>query len=141
MNAGTLAPDCAESTVRRQLYMPPKAVQQHLTSSTLCLDERMKLYGALVHSLVWVTECEMGLGDDGPFVELRPLDSIAGRLLAVYTSRDRAPADGVNAEPVAFSDLLAAVDDNVALLIDPIQIAVVVPPADVVLLRDVLEED
>lgn len=139
MNAATLALDCAESTIRRRLYLSPETVQQYLTTTRPTLDDRMKLYSALSRSLVWVTECEVGLGDTGPFVELRPLDSVAGRILAVFTSRARTPAG--DAEPVAFADLLAALDDDVAILIDPIEVAVIIPPCDVALLREVVADD
>ncbi len=141
MNAATLVPDCSESTVRRRIYVPATAVQRHLTSANPCLDERMKLYGALASALVWVTECEVGLADGGPFLELRPLTTVAGRLLAIFTSPDRAPNNGLHAEPVSFASLIAGLDNDVALLVDPIDAAVAIPPADVVLLRDLLEED
>jgi len=139
MNAATLALDCAESTIRRRLYLSPETVQQYLTTTRPTLDDRMKLYSALSRSLVWVTECEVGLGETGPFVELRPLDSVAGRILAVFTSRSRTPAG--DAEPVAFADLLAALEDDVAILIDPLEVAVIIPPTDVALLREVVSED
>ncbi|MEM6995003.1 MAG: hypothetical protein AAF721_31105 [Myxococcota bacterium] len=140
MKAAILAPDCAESKVRRRLYVPADAVQRHLTSGSPCLDERMKLYGALANALVWVTECEVGLADGGPFLELRPLETVAGRLLAIFTSPDRAPSGGIHAEPVAFAELVAGLPDDVSLLVDPIQAAVAIPPADVALLRDLFEE-
>ncbi|MBL4688277.1 MAG: hypothetical protein JKY37_27065 [Nannocystaceae bacterium] len=141
MNAEILAPDCSESTVRCHRYVPVAAVQRHLSSSNPSLDERMKLYGALANALVWVTECEIGLADAGPFLDIRPMVTVTGRLLPIFTARDRAPDDGISADPVAFADLVVGLDNDVSLLVDSIDVAVTIPAADVRLLRELLSED
>jgi len=137
MNAETLVPDCAESAVRHLSYSPVATVQHHLQLGAADLGTRMRLYGVLASALVWVADCELGLADAGPFVDLRPLDTAAGRLLCVFTSRDRA-SNGHLAEPVPFVDLLEALDEDVAVIIDPVQVGVVLRPSDLELLRTVL---
>ena len=137
---GILSPDCAESTIRRRLYVPASAVQRHLTTSTPGLDERTRLYGALMSALVWVSECEVGLAEDGPFLELRPLQTVVGRLLAIYTSRDRIPGGPDAAEPVAFAELIGELDPDVTILVDPIEVALPIPPADLRLLVEIADE-
>ena len=140
MTAGTLAPECAESMSHRRLYLPAEAAQQHLASSNPSVEQRTNLYGALLSSRVWVTQCEVGLGEAGPFVELLPMSTIAGPLLAIYTSPDRVPGGGVTAEAIAFADLLEAIADDLSLLVDPPRAAVVISPADLAMLREVLAD-
>ena len=82
---------------------------------------------------------ELRINDRGPFVELLPLKTAAGRLISVFTSRDRAPNAGRLAQPVPFGDLLADLDEDVAVIIDPVQVGVVMRPGDVQLLRTILQ--
>ncbi len=97
------------------------------------------LYGTLLSGEVYVTDCEMVLGDEGPYVELCPRRDAQGRVLAVYPSAERAP-DPREAQPVSFISVLAALSSGVAVVLDPGgSLHYRIDPIELELLRRVLD--
>jgi len=111
-----------QSTARAPLHHAGR-IAGHPLEQTLAaarVDARFipSLYGALLHGEVYVTDCEMVLGEQGPYVELWPGTDCQGRMLAVYPSMARVP-EGQEAEAVSFVAVLDALSPGVAVVLDP----------------------
>lgn len=111
-----------------------------------CRDprQRPRLYGSLLASEVYVTDCELVLGDHGPYVELSPTCIGGARVLAVYTSRSRIEGreQVLDAERVPFTEVLHQLAPEVAVVLDPEgPHAHRIAPAELGLLRHVLAGD
>ena len=98
---------------------------------------RPGLYGALLAGKVYLVDCEVGLGEDGPFAELVTRTWYGEPAVLVFTRRDRMPAtvDPRDVEVLPFTYLLTLVPPNASVVLDPTGDALVIGPDEVRLLR------
>jgi len=78
-------------------------------------------YGALLRGKVYVADCELVLGEHGPYVELQPHGHAGRRVLRVYSARRHLPAgiDPLDAPSMPFAAVLRALDEDVEVELDP----------------------
>lgn len=67
-------------------------IDRYIEAARTSTPDAPGLYAALLMGKVYVTEHELVLGEQGPYVELQPGADARGRVLAVYTSRRHVPA-------------------------------------------------
>lgn len=81
-------------------------------------DER---HEALLGSKVYVVDCELVLGEHGPYVEVQPRAEGGRWVLRLYSSRRHLPAavDPFDATSMSFAAVLRATGAGVEVLLDP----------------------
>ncbi len=122
-------------------YTAEQELELHLRQASRDARHRDWLFGALLAGKVYVVDYEVGLGDNGPFVELRTMTDSAGQVLAVYTSLARIPQhiDPRDAQAMPFPYVLRALDDHASITVrGPTSFRI--GPSDLALLRRIANE-
>jgi hypothetical protein len=85
------------------------------------VQHEAELYAALLTGKVYVADCELVLGDRGPYVELRPRVEGERRVMVAYTSRRHLPegVDPLDVPAMPFVALLRALEGDVELELNP----------------------
>jgi hypothetical protein len=115
----------SDSTARApMLHAMPTAepvVDRWLAAARHDVRHEVGFYGALLAGKVYVMDCELVLGDRGPYVELRPRADGERRMLEAYTSRRQLPegVDPLDVPAMPFVALLRALEAGVELELNP----------------------
>ncbi|MCH9686395.1 MAG: hypothetical protein K0V04_33490 [Deltaproteobacteria bacterium] len=122
-------------------YTAERELETHLRQASLDHRHRDWLFGALLAGKVYVVDYEIGLGDRGPFVELRTMKDSNGPVLAVYTSLARIPmhVDPRDAQAMPFPYVLRALSTDASITVrGPTSFRI--GPSDLALLRRIATE-
>lgn len=94
------------------------SLEQALVATLDDLQHLPWLYGSLLSSRVYVTDYELVLGEQGPYLELAPSRDPQGPAMSVYTSLTHAD-EPLEAELIPFTAVLAGLRPGVAVVLNP----------------------
>lgn len=96
-------------------------LERRLATARHDVRHEADFYAALLAGKVFVVDCELVLGEQGPCVELQPRVEGDCRVLVMYTSRRHLPAgvDPLDAPSMPFTAVLRAMGDDVEVALDP----------------------